>query len=311
MRVHLGVKSDPIESRYSFDWLFGIMNDCGVDRLQYGSSIATLVADDEYLRGLRRRAEKRGIRIESLFSCIREFGGFGSGDPALARATIRYWRALIHAAAVLGASSAGTNASVTLRDRPAGRDEGIARFFAEAPGLMAYARAEGLAAVTTEPMSSVWEYPSTPDELTGLGGRLAEVHAASPATTVPFFFCGDITHGVADRDGKVVHDNWSLFQTAIPWMCEFHFKNTDAIFNSTFGFGPEERKKGIVDLARLAGMIGDNAARFPVTEITGYLEIGGPKVGRDYSDPHLGKALAESLAALKEHFGPGQSRPAH
>ena len=26
-----------------------------------------------------------------------------------------------------------------------------------------------------------------------------------------------------------------------------------AIFNATFGFGPEERKRGIVDLARLEG----------------------------------------------------------
>jgi ribulose-phosphate 3-epimerase len=302
MTVHLGVKSDPIESRYSFDWLFGIMNDCGVDRLQYGSSIATLVADDEYLRGLRRRAEKKGIRIESLFSSIREFGGFGSGDPALSRATIRYWRALIHAASVLGASSAGTNASVTLRDRTGSRDEGIARFFAEAPGLMAYAREEGLAAVTTEPMSSVWEYPSTPEELESMGRSLDEVHARDPRQTVPFRYCGDISHGVADADRRVVHDNWSLFEVAIPWMSEFHFKNTDAIFNATFGFAPAERERGIVDLARLRALIDRNAGRFPVREITGYLEIGGPKVGRDYTDPGLGSALGESLQALREHF---------
>lgn len=302
MTVHLGVKSDPIESRYSFDWLFGIMNDCGVDRLQYGSSIATLVADDEYLRGLRQRAEKRGIRIESLFSSIREFGGFGSGDPALARATIRYWRALIHAASVLGASSAGTNASVTLRDRPASRDVGIARFFAEAPGIMAYARAEGLSAVTTEPMSSVWEYPSTPAELEALGRTLDEAHARDPDRTVPFRYCGDISHGVADADRRVVHDNWNLFEVAIPWMSEFHFKNTDSIFNATFGFAPAERERGIVDLARLRALIDANADRFPVREITGYLEIGGPKVGRDYTDPGLGRALGESLAALKERF---------
>ncbi len=302
MIVHLGVKSDPIESRYSFDWLFGIMNDCGVDRLQYGSSIATLVADDEYLRGLRRRAEKRGIRIESLFSSTREFGGFGSGDPALARATVRYWRALIHAASVLGASCAGTNASVTLRDRPASRDEGIARFFAEAPGLMAYARAEGLSAITTEPMSSVWEYPSTPRELEELGRTLDSVHDRDRDGTVPFRYCGDISHGVADADRRVVHDNWSLFEVAIPWMSEFHFKNTDAIFNSTFGFAAAERERGIVDLARLRALIDRNTGRFPVREITGYLEIGGPKVGRDYTDPGLGRALAESLQALREHF---------
>ena len=303
MTVHLGVKSDPIESRYSFDWLFGIMKDCGVDRLQYGSALVTLLADDEYFRGLRRRAERRGIRITSLFSAAREFGGFASGDPHLAAATRRLWERLIHAASLLGASYAGTNASITMRDRPESRGEGIGRFFSAAPELMAIARREGLAGVTTEPMSSVWEYPSTPDELRSLGRKLAEVHAEHPGTTVPFLYCGDITHGVADKDRKVVHDNWELFELEMPWMAEFHFKNTDSLFNATFGFGAQERDRGIIDLARLAGLIRDNAARFPVPEITGYLEIGGPKVGRDYTDCHLGRALEESLAALKEHFG--------
>jgi hypothetical protein len=36
--------------------------------------------------------------------------------------------------------------------------------------------------------------------------------------------------------------------------------------------------------------------------MTGYLEIPGPKVGRDYSDPLLGRMLMESLEALKRHF---------
>jgi hypothetical protein len=302
MTVHLGVKSDPIESRFSFDWLFGIMKNCGVDRLQYGSALVTLLADDEYFRGLRRRAEQSGIRISSLFSAAREFGGFASGDPHLAAATCRLWERLIHVASLLGASYAGTNASITMRDRPESRDEGISRFFREAPELMAIARGEGLAGVTTEPMSSIWEYPSTPDELRSLGRELGQVHAARPDDTAPFGYCGDITHGVADRDRRVVHDNWELFEVAMPWMVEFHFKNTDAIYNSTFGFGPGERERGIIDLARLAGLIHDNAARFPVPEITGYLEIGGPKVGRDYADCHLGNALEESLSALKEYF---------
>ncbi len=304
MIVHIGVKSDPIESRYSFDWLFGIMRDCGVERMQYGSSLATLVADDEYFRGLRRRAEKRGIRIDSLFSSIREFGGFASGDPALARATVRFWRTLIHAASVLGAASAGTNASVTMRDRPESREAGIARFLAEAPNLMVYARTEGLSALTTEPMSSVWEYPSTPEELASLGTALDGVHARNRGGTVPLRYCGDISHGVADAGKRVVHDNWTLFEAAVPWMSEFHFKNTDGIFNATFGFGPTESARGIVDLARLRALIDRNADRFPVREITGYLEIGGPKVGRDYSDPGLGPALAESISALQELFGP-------
>ena len=112
---------------------------------------------------------------------------------------------------------------------------------------------------------------------------------------MPLQLCGDISHGIADAEGRVIHDNWSLFEMQIPWMREFHFKNTDAIFNSTFGFGPEERARGIVDLARLKALIDANAARFPCAEVTGYLEIGGPKLGREYADRHLERMLVESL----------------
>jgi hypothetical protein len=129
------------------------------------------------------------------------------------------------------------------------------------------------------------------------------VHASDPHGTAPLLLCGDISHGVADSEGRVVHDNWSLFELSIPWMREFHFKNTDRIFNSTFGFSPEEQARGIVDLERLRTLIDANAARFPAGELTGYLEIGGPKVGRDYTDPHLERDLRGSLEALRAVFG--------
>jgi hypothetical protein len=90
-------------------------------------------------------------------------------------------------------------------------------------------------------------------------------------------------------------------------MREFHFKNTDAIFNSTFGFDPAERKRGIVDLARLKGLIDANAARFPCGEVTGYLEISGPKLGREYADRHLERMLVDSIQALKAVFTEGES----
>ena len=43
---------------------------------------------------------------------------------------------------------------------------------------------------------------------------------------------------------------------------------------------------------------GRRAADWPVSEVVGYLEIGGPKLGRDYSDYRLEKQLGESLAAI-------------
>jgi hypothetical protein len=302
MKIALGVKSDPIESRYTFDWLFGLMSDCGVDRLQYGSSLPTFCAEDEYFRQLRRRAEKKGIRIASLFASQREFGGFASGDPLLEAATRRAWERMIRVATLLGAECAGTNALIVMRDLPRMKESGIRRFMENIKALLAIAKRAGLKALTTEPMSSVWEYPSTPEEVTQLATDLGAFHAANPASTVPFYYCTDVTHGVVDENRCVVHSNWELLEVAIPFTWEIHFKNTDAALNSTFGFGPEDVKRGIVDLGRLADLLKRNALRFPLAEITGYLEIPGPKVGRDYSDPLLGRMLMESLEALKRHF---------
>ena len=87
-------------------------------------------------------------------------------------------------------------------------------------------------------MSSLYEPPSTPEELNRVTREMDAFHAADPDGTVPVQFCADISHGLADRDRRVVIDNWRLFEAGIPHTREFHFKNTDAIFNSTFGFSP-------------------------------------------------------------------------
>jgi len=302
VKVHLGVKADPIENRYSHQWLFDLMRDIGVHHLQMGTTYHTYVVDDSYFRELRSSAEKRGIRISSLFSSRRELVGFATGDPSLEAATRRGWERLIHVASIVGADSAGSNALVMMRDQSHLREAAVGTFFRNIKQLLPIARKAGLKALTTEPMSSVFEYPTTPDDIREIAAELAPFLNDNPGSTVPLMICADISHGVADGDGKVVHDNWSLFEMEIPWMWEFHFKNTDPIFKTTFGFGPEEQARGIVDLGRLKSLIHANAARFPRGEIIGYLEMDGPKLGRDYSDKHLERMLVESLQALKGVF---------
>ncbi len=306
MTLHLGVKSDPIESRYSFDWLFDLMKGCGVHCLQMGTSFPVFFAADEHFRGLRNSAEAKGIRITSVFTSHRELG-FANADPLLDEAARRGWERVIRVAALVGAESVGSNACIVLRDQPETRGPGLRTFMENMKVLLEVARAAGLKALTLEPMSSLFELPSTPEEVHGIVEELDAWHESHPNTTVPLQLCGDISHGIADAEGRVVHDNWSQFEMQIPWMREFHFKNTDSIFNSTFGFGPGERDKGIVELARLKRLIDANARRFPCGEITGYLEIGGPKLGREYSDRHLERMLVESLQALVAVFKEGES----
>jgi sugar phosphate isomerase/epimerase len=302
MTIRLGVKSDPIENRYSFDWLFGIMADFRVDRLQMGSSFHTFTADEGWFKRLRAAAEKRGIRISSVFTSHREMGGWGSGDPSLEATARLGWERLIHVASLVGADSAGSSAGILLRDQPERRARGLECFFSNMKELMRTARREGLRAITVEPMSSTWEYPSTPEQVREMTAVFDSAHADNPDDSVPLYFCGDISHGVADEQKRVVHDNWTMFELEIPWMWEFHFKNTDAIFNSTFGFSPAERTRGIVDLGKLKALLDRNAARFPTDEVTGYLELPGPKLGREYTDRLLRGQLVESLGALREVF---------
>ena len=306
MILHLGVKSDPIVARYSFDWLFDLMKEHGIHRLQMGSSFPFWFAADDWFRGLRRSAEARSIWISSTFSSFRELG-FANADRLLDEAVLGGWKRAIHVAALVGAESFGSNACLVLRDKPQSREPGLRTFIESMRVLLAAARSAGLKALTIEPMSSLYEVPSTPDEIRTIAEEVCAYHASHASTTVPLLLCGDISHGVADAEGRVIHDNWSLFEMQIPWMREFHFKNTDAIFNSTFGFGPAEREKGIVDLRRLRSLIDANAARFPSAEITGYLEIPGPKLGRDYTDHHLERMLVESIQALKAVFTEGES----
>jgi sugar phosphate isomerase/epimerase len=303
MTVHVGVKSDPIENRYSFDWLFGLMAEQGVRWLQLGSSFPFFHADEEWFRELRRKAEARGIRIASTYTSYREMTGFFSGDPHLEAASRFAWERLIRVASWVGASSAGSSCGSVLRDQPGEKEPGLGRWFRHMKELSRTARAAGLSALCIEPMSSLYEPPSTPEEMDRLVAVMDAFHAADPGSTVPVRFCADISHGLADRDRRVVVDNWRLFEAGIPHTHEFHFKNTDDRFDRTFGFSAGERARGIVDLERFRALLDANASRFPAPQIIGYLELPGPKTGRDYSDHLLGSALRESLAALKAVFG--------
>jgi ribulose-phosphate 3-epimerase len=206
---------------------------------------------------------------------------------------------------ILGADYVGSNPGAVYRDRPDDKPEGIRRYLEAMKELSFLAREVGLQGLTVEPMSSVFEPPSLPEEFRHMMSVLAEHHEAHPEATVPAYLCGDVSHGVADRDRNIIHDHETLFQLQIPWMAEFHLKNTDSIYHSTFGFSEQERQAGIVDLRRIRDAVFRHPREWPVEEVVGYLEIGGPKLGRDYSDPELEAAIGASIAAIRSVFTPG------
>lgn len=302
LRLSLGVKSDPIEYRYSFEWLFRIMADEGVTRMQLGSFFELYQLPDAFFLELARKAEDFGITIASTFTAHRELGGFFRTETGFEAVARRNFERAIEVGALVGASSVGSNPGAVLRDRPGEKDAGIACYLRHLRELMTYGKDHGLRCLTIEPMSCAAEPPTLPGEIAHMGDTLQAHHDAHPDTTVPALFCADVSHGYADRDGTVVYSHVDLFEATLPYLCEVHLKNTDALFNATFGFSEEERERGIVDVAAFAGLLKRHEAALPAKDITGYLEIGGPKLGRDYSDHRLEESLRASLAWLREQW---------
>lgn len=303
LQLSVGVKTDPVEYRFSFEWLFRLISEEGVHHAQLGTFTELYLLPDSYFADLRQMAEGYGVSITSVFSAHRELGGFMRFDhPAWEGVARRAWERLIEVGALLGVESVGSSAGAVMRDRPGDKQAGIQRYLARMKELMHIAYDQGLKAITIEPMSCLAEPPTLPEEICAMAEALRDYHRQHPGATVPVGYCVDVTHGYADREERVVWDNVQLFEAALPYLNHVHLKNTDAIFNATFGFSDAERGRGIVDVARFRDLLVERAGVLPVRHVIGYLEIGGPKTGRDYSDWKLEMALRESLRHLVSVF---------
>lgn len=294
--LHVGVKTDPIEYRYSFEWLFRLMAEEGVFHAQLGSFTEMYSLPDVFFIHLRDLAASYGIRISSVFTSHRELGGlFRFEHPAWEGAARRNYERMIEIGALLGADSVGGSPGSVMRDRPETKAAGIRRYLEHMRDLLHYAHDCGLPALTAEPMSCLAEPPTLPDEIQTMATELLAYCSDHPHSTATFGYCVDIAHGYADSAGKVGWDNVQLFEATLPYLNHIHMKNTDAIFNSTFGFAADERQRGIVQVERFRDLLIEHAGLLPVRDVVGYLEIGGPKTGRDYSDWKLEGMLRESL----------------
>ncbi len=301
MKLRLGIKSDPIEYRYTFRWLFELMQELELEDLQLGSYFEMYLLPDSYFLRLRRMADDHGVRVTSCFTAHRELGGFFQTDPSYHKVAYDCFSRYLEVGVLLGAESVGSNPGAVMRDEMDTKDAGIERYCTAIESLREKAAEIGLSALTVEPMSSAAEPPTTPDEIASMMARFADHRDKAPATRVPVLLCGDVSHGLADSSGRIVYSHVELFRMQLPWMWEFHFKNTDSRYSSTFGFG-DGAPAGIVELRQVKDVLGEGADQLPRERLTGYLEIGGPKLGRDYSDPLLREQLVRSVAAIREAF---------
>jgi ribulose-phosphate 3-epimerase len=303
LRLHLGVKADPVEYRYSYDWLFSLCASEGVYRIQLGTFFELYQLPDAYFVDLAERATRHGVAITSIFSAHRELGGFmrddGPGWDVVAR---RSYERLIEVGAILQVESVGASAGGVLRDHIGHKDARVATYLSQMKVLMHFAREAGIHTLTIEPMSCLAEPPTLPEEIAQFGRELSDYHAAHASSTAAIGMCTDVAHGYVDEHGRTVWDNMQLLEAALPGTTELHLKNTDARFDSTFGFTDADRAKGVVDITAVRDLLLGYAGRLPVRELTGYLEIGGPRVGRDWSDRQLEGLLRGSLRYLKSTF---------
>jgi sugar phosphate isomerase/epimerase len=303
LTLHVGVKTDPVEYRFSYGWLFRLMAEEGIFFAQLGTFFELYHLPDEYFASLRRLAEGYGVRITSLFTSHRELGGILRDEhPAWERVARRNYERLIEVGALLGAQSVGSNMGAIVRDRMGFKGEAMQRHARHMKELMGYAHQQGVPCLTLEPMSCLAEPPTLPDEIQGVAEELAAPPAQHPDRTASFGYCMDIAHGYVDGDLNLVWDNHQLLEATLPYLREIHLKNTDPDFEAVFGFSPAERAKGIVQVEAFRDYLVHNADVIPVKELIGYLELGGPKRGRDYSDAKLEDDLRVSLRHTRDTF---------
>lgn len=300
LSLQLGVKTDPTQYRYSYPWLFRLLAEEGVRHVQLGTFFEIYQLPNEYFLQLRRQAEDLGLHISSVFTAHRELGGFLVEEPGCEAVARRNFERLIEVGALVGARSVGSNPGAVYRDRMGGKPRGVECYLRHLRELMELAHRRGVPWLTIEPMSCLAEPPTLPHEIRQMADALAAHHERHPESTARVGFCADTAHGYADRTSAVRHDHLELLAAAVPHLVELHLKNTDARYSATFGFSPAERQSGIIQIEPIRRMLLAQAEAIPVGELVGYLEIGGPKLGRDYSDPQLEDQLRASLRYLQE-----------
>ena len=92
LTLHVGLKTDSVQYRYSYEWLFRLLAEEGIGHAQLGSFFELYQLPDEYFIALRRQAESYGVRISSVFTTHRELGGCFRQEPGWADVTLRAYR---------------------------------------------------------------------------------------------------------------------------------------------------------------------------------------------------------------------------
>lgn len=160
----VSAKTDPIEYRFTYEWLFRIMAEEGIHYVQLGTFSELHHLPNDFFITLRQLAEGYQISIASVFTAHRELGRFfRDAHPAWEGVARRNYERLIEVGALVGAQSVGSNPGAVVRDRLDFQDEGVQRGVRCMKELMGYAHKLAAPCLTIEPMSCLAEPPILPD----------------------------------------------------------------------------------------------------------------------------------------------------
>ncbi|MBM4104664.1 MAG: hypothetical protein FJ263_11590, partial [Planctomycetes bacterium] len=72
LNLKVGVKTDPVEHRYSYEWLFNILREEDIHDIQLGSFPEMYHLPDSWFLRLRDNAKQYNVDISSVFTSHRE-----------------------------------------------------------------------------------------------------------------------------------------------------------------------------------------------------------------------------------------------
>lgn len=296
--IEIGIKTDPVTYRYSYPWLFQFMQRHGLRKAQLGTFFELYQLPDKWFSQLREQADAHEVSIASVFASHRELGGFFRDEPGINEVAYRNFARLIEVGGLLGAACVGGSPGAVLRDQMEDKVAGIQRYLEAMKQLMHHAWRHGVDTLTFEPMSCMAEPPTLPAEIRHFADTLDTYHRNNPDTAA-VGVCFNTSHGYTDEEGISRHKPTQMLEASLPWLAELHLKNTDDMYCSTFGFSDVDLVRGIIDIATVRDMLWRNSEKLPDTHLVAYLDVNGPKLGRDYSDRMLEQELEASIRHLK------------
>ena len=286
--LELGVRIDPTEDLYSYEWILQLMQEEEIRCAQLASFFGLYQLTDASVLELKARAEHFGVSFTSISAVHRELCGLFRPEKEYQRIATGIFERLVDIGALLEANSVGINVPMVPRhgDTRQEQQDGFRVRLGRLKDLVHRAQERGIDTLTVEHTTLDQRIAEELDA----DGTCTQIEAA----TIRYSF--DTRSMATDR----------MLTHVVPQLHELHLRNTDLNLLGTFGFSERDRTVGIVDIPKLRQLLVSQPGGPHQRWITGYAEVAGPKPGGSHLDKTIQRANRESLRYLRETFVAGR-----